>query len=161
MAKHLRAKFRLHHLAETASQEELVYEVRRNSQLYSIGGVIIQLPLPPKFNRQEILANLTPTKDVDNLTGKASVPSPVVAVVEDILREVDWQLTDKVVAVVGQGFLVGQPIIGWLTRNNINFKVADINTRDLKSFLAEVDLVISGVGQNNLIKADWLKPGRR
>jgi len=125
-----------------------------------VGGVVVQLPLPSEFNRDKILAQLDPKKDVDNLTGKASVESPSVLVVKDILKEIKFDLRNKTVAVVGaQGFLIGRPVSQWLTASNIKHKEIDLETKNLQEALKDVDLIITGVGKKDLIDPKWLKEG--
>lgn len=133
-----------------------VEKIKEICERTDVGGVVVQLPLPAEFDRDKILSQLDPRKDVDNLTGKALVESPAVLTVEDILKEVNFDLRGKIVAVVGaKGFLIGQPVVRWFKK----CKTADIETKDLKGFLADVDLVITGVGKKGSIDPSWLKDG--
>jgi len=164
-AQELGVDFQLREFETLITQEDLEGEITRLSNDSVVGGIIVQLPLPSKLDRAEVVAKIDLNKDVDNLTGEATVPAPAVSVVQDILKEMGFDLSGKTVAVVGsEGFLVGQPVVRWLGDqslriNDLNIKVADIETEDLKSFLAEADLVISGVGKKDLINSEWLKEG--
>ena len=165
IAQELGIDFQLREFEQSITQEDLEEEIMKLSNDDSVGGIIVQLPLPTRLNRAEVIMKIVSAKDVDNLTGEATVLAPAVKVVQDILKEVNFDLSGKTVAVVGsKGFLVGQPVIRWfgdqsLRVDNLKIKAADIETEDLKSFLADADLVISGVGKNNLINAEWLKEG--
>ena len=170
IARELRVSFELIQLAEVISQDELEEKIRELANDETVGGIIVQLPLPKNFNRDAMLAQLRPAKDVDNLTGQAAVESPAVAVVKEILQNIGWlnvngQMSNvKVVAVVGaEGFLVGKPIVNWLNFQfsmlNFQLRKADIDTPDLASLLKDADLVITAVGKEGLIKPEWLKPG--
>jgi methylenetetrahydrofolate dehydrogenase (NADP+)/methenyltetrahydrofolate cyclohydrolase len=105
------------------------------------------------------LSFIDPKKDVDNLRSGTLVESPTVTVVKEVLQSVGWKLADKKVAVVGRGRLVGGPIIKWLEKEGVDFKVADEKTENLQEFLSDADLIISGVGKEGLIKPEWLKDG--
>ena len=165
IAEELGIEFRLHQLEESISQKELEDYVRRISDDERVGGIIIQLPLPEKFDREKVLATLDSKKDVDALGLDSSVEAPVIGVVKAILEDIGVDIKNKTVAVVGKGLLIGRPIAKWLANeslkslNSLKFKIADSKTKDLKSFLADADLVITGVGKANLIDSTWLKAG--
>jgi len=159
MAKELGIVFELFQFGDEILEEDLISEIKKIGDDQEIGGIIVQLPLPPHFNRDRILAAVNPKKDVDALTSESQKyidPLPV-EVVKDILQTRDYELKTKVVAVVGKGFLVGKPIINWL-----NGKCQEAIVFDSKSDLSkirEVDLVITAVGKGGLIKPEMLKAG--
>ena len=165
VAQELGVDFQLREFEQSITQEDLEEEIMRLSNDDSVGGIIVQLPLPIRLNRSEVIAKIDMSKDVDNLTGEAAISAPAVRVVQDILKEVHFDLSDKTVAIVGsKGFLVGRPVVRWfsdqsLRIDNLKIKTADIETEDLESFLADADLIISGVGKESLIDSSWLKEG--
>ena len=172
IAKELGVTFQLHQLNESISQEELEKKVAEISYNERVGGLIVQLPLPKKFDRDGVLAKINPKKDVDALTNQSSVEAPAVGVVQEILRHIAEfpecskfkSLNSLNIAVVGRGLLVGQPIVRWLEDESLRFKslkfkVADSKTENLEEFLADADLIITGVGKAGLIKPEWLKEG--
>ncbi|RME58057.1 hypothetical protein D6779_07305 [Candidatus Parcubacteria bacterium] len=77
--------------------------------------------------------------------------------VEEVLREVDWRLEEKLLAVVGLGFLVGRPIAVWAmrrARNTLLFhKDSDF------ALVAEADLVVTGVGKSGVVRPEMLREG--
>ncbi len=186
IAEELGIEFKLHQLDENISQKELEETVRRISDDGRVGGIIVQLPLPKKFDREKVLAGLDPKKDVDALQESVrslnslniKIEAPVIGVVQEILKHVSEfpeglkfkSLNSLNIVVVGKGLLIGKPIAKWLANessrvsslnslNGLKFKVADSKTKDLKSFLTDADLVITGVGKANLIDPTWLKSG--
>ncbi|MEK7114832.1 MAG: bifunctional 5,10-methylenetetrahydrofolate dehydrogenase/5,10-methenyltetrahydrofolate cyclohydrolase [Patescibacteria group bacterium] len=159
IAEELEIEFRLHQLDENISQKELEETVQRISNDNRVGGIIVQLPLPAKFDREKILAVLDPKKDVDALSLDSPVEAPVIGVVKVILEDLGISIINKKVVVIGKGLLIGRPIAKWLAAQGVEVKVADSKTKDLKSFLADSDLVITGVGKANLIDPTWLKNG--
>ncbi len=99
-------------------------------------------------------------KDVDNLTGKALVESPTVGCVKEIIAREKFAIRDfKNIVLVGQGFLVGQPIAVWLAVEDIVYSVVGIGTMNPEKIIRTADLVISGVGKTGVVRADWLKDG--
>ncbi|MEK7654134.1 MAG: bifunctional 5,10-methylenetetrahydrofolate dehydrogenase/5,10-methenyltetrahydrofolate cyclohydrolase [Patescibacteria group bacterium] len=157
IAKDLGVSFRLYNPGSALSESELIAELSKIIGNEQVGGFILQLPLPEKYDRDQVLAALPPEKDVDNLTGKASVPPPAVAAVRTILHTTDYSLPDKVVGVVGRGLLVGRPVAEWLSGKCR--EVIIFHTKTDLSRIADCDLVICGAGKAGLIKPEMLKSG--
>jgi len=169
IAGELSVQSELKEFTENITEEYLKDEIKKIGEDKTVGGIILQLPLPQGFSREEIVKTINPEKDVDNLTGQSSVLAPAVEVVRDILSSViasersergnltEEYLKDKTVAVIGHGFLVGQPVAKWLQDQGIKYKIFDLGS-DLAE-LKDYDLVVSGVGKAGLIKSEMLKEG--
>ncbi len=157
IAKDLGVDFRLHNLSADLSQGELIVELNKLISSDQVGGFILQLPLPEKYDRDQVLAALPSEKDVDALTGKGKTVPPAVLAVQDVLKESGFSLADKVVGVVGRGLLVGRPIAEWLSGKCREVMI--FHTKTDLSRIADCDLVISGAGKAGLVKPDMLKPG--
>jgi len=65
--------FKLYQFPESLGNEELVEQVRFIAGNSQNQGIIIQLPLPKKFNTQEVLNLIPPEKDVDVLLKKVKM----------------------------------------------------------------------------------------
>lgn len=157
IAKELGVKFNLYNLSSELSENELKLEISQIAKKESVGGLILQLPLPTKYDRDQILGVLPAEKDVDALVGGGKAVPPAVLAVQDVLQEVGFSIADKIVGVVGRGLLVGRPIAESLSgrcREVIIFHTKTDLTR-----IADCDLVICGAGKAGLIKSEMLKPG--
>lgn len=119
------------------------------------GAVIVQLPLPENLKdfTEEILGHVEKEKDVDNLNNGKFI-APIVLALQKVLMEVGENLQDKVFGIVGLGKVVGQPIYNHLISQNFNVaKIGRENFPEVK----KCDVIISGVGQANLIKREDIK----
>ncbi|MDO8467179.1 MAG: bifunctional 5,10-methylenetetrahydrofolate dehydrogenase/5,10-methenyltetrahydrofolate cyclohydrolase [bacterium] len=155
IAKELEVPFTLERIAEETNEEDLKERIEEICSDKGVGGVIVQLPLPEKFNRSEVLSAIAPEKDVDGLVGAALPPAALT--VKEILNNLSFDLEGKTVGVVGKGFLVGAPIAKWLAG-----KCGEVIVFDSKSDLSglkKADLVITGTGRAGLIKPEMLKVG--
>lgn len=165
VASDLGVDFRIRRIKESVTDEDLCGEVLKLANQNVCGGIIVQLPLPAKADRDLVLSAIPPEKDVDVLGAEANeaflvgenpVLPPAVCTVKKILEIMDFNLYSAEVAVVGFGFLVGQPIFAWL-----NGRARRVNVfrrgSDLRRELKNADLVISGVGKPGLIKKEMLK----
>lgn len=132
----------------------------------NVHGVIIQLPLPSRFNAQELIDLIPPQKDVDGLTTYNTeqlakddalfTPATPLAVIK-ILKHNNIDLSGKTIAIIGQGKLVGAPLTQLLGKYQATILTADKTTRDLAGITKKADILISATGQPNLIRADMIK----
>lgn len=164
VAKELAVDFRLYKLKDGITNDELRKEVGRISKLSKVGGVIIQLPLPPNVNKYYVSNAIPREKDTDVLGERAlgafyndrnEILPPAVGAVEEILKTTNYKLKDKKVAVIGLGKLVGKPISVWLIHKCAELYLLDKES-DLK-VLGDVDLIISGVGKAGIVDSKMLK----
>lgn len=158
-AEQLGVKFELKKFSDRLSQNELEGEIRTISADDEVGGIIVQLPLPRKYDRTPILNAIGIEKDVDVLNGESiSVLAPAAGAVKRILSEIDFDLAGKRVVVVGPGLLIGRPVATWLMDKVIKLTVLGKAKLDIVA-LQEADLVVSGTGQAKLIRGQHIKPG--
>lgn len=158
VAKELGVRFVLHILPETLSQGELERQVRGISADPSVGAVIVQLPLPKKYDRVPVLNAIGIEKDVDVLNGETTkVFPPAVGAMQHILEEIGFSLEGKRAVVVGPGMLIGRPIAGWLMPQVIKLTVLGKAKLD-EEVIREADLVVTGTGVPHLLNDSHIKP---
>lgn len=155
LAAELGVDFKIYRFSEDIPEDKLKSEVQKIGDDEKTGGMIIQLPLPLKFNRENILSALNPAKDLDGLLGKTKPLA--VRTAETILDKIGFDIRDKIIAVAGKGLLVGKPIAQWLEGKCRELIVVD-SKGDITQ-LEKADLVITGVGKAGLIKPEMLKNG--
>ena len=133
-----------------------------------IGGVIVQLPLPGHINEQGVLDAILPEKDVDVLsskalgkfyTGKSKILPPTVAGIAKLLDEYKIEAKGKIVAIVGQGKLVGKPAS--IEFERMGATVLSINefTQNKEELIKKADIIVSGVGKSGVITKEMVKEG--
>lgn len=131
-------------------------------------GVIIQLPLPKKFNAEEFLNLIPPEKDVDVLSkksfkkfarGESLIFPPTVGAISNLFKKYGIKVKGKNIMVIGAGRLVGKPLVAWLKLQKAEFSVLDDSVKNISSYTNKADILISGAGKPNLIKGDMVKDG--
>jgi methylenetetrahydrofolate dehydrogenase (NADP+)/methenyltetrahydrofolate cyclohydrolase len=157
-----------HLLPADTPQADLISLVLRLNADPAIHGVLVQLPLPKGLDEQAVLAALDPAKDVDGLTAvnvaalasgrPGLVPcTPLGCMI--LLRETVGDLTGLNAVVVGRSQLVGRPIAQLLLAANATVTIAHSKTRELPALCRTADVLVAAVGQPQMIKGDWIKPG--
>jgi methylenetetrahydrofolate dehydrogenase (NADP+)/methenyltetrahydrofolate cyclohydrolase len=126
----------------------------------SVGGIILQLPVPAVYGRDALIRAIGTAKDVDNLSGQADVLPPALSTVQAILTSCGKKLSDYgAIRIIGNGFLVGAPIARFCAQSGIPHEVANSKTENIEEFVRGGDLVVTGVGKQSLVNPDWLCDG--
>ena len=115
---------KLEYPADVAPQVVLKKIAEWNSDA-SVHGILVQLPLPPQFNEQEILEAIAPEKDVDGfhaenvgalLQGKPRfIPCTPYGVIK-MLEASGVDLVGMDAVVIGRSNIVGKPMAALLIR---------------------------------------------
>ena len=144
--------------------ENLIEEIRKANMSEEIHGIIVQLPLEnsngEKIEGEElakILAEISPEKDVDGLASDVFEPATVVAI-DWLLAGYNVELVGKKIAVVGQGLLVGKPLVKRWQNSGLDVKTFDEqNAEEMRETLSNFDVVVTAVGKAGLISSEMLK----
>ncbi|HIC27431.1 MAG TPA: hypothetical protein EYO81_04115, partial [Gammaproteobacteria bacterium] len=101
IAKELGVVFRLVLLPSSISQADLKKRIEKIGRDKKVSGMIVQLPLPKRFNTQNILDSILKEKDVDVLSsvsfsafalGVLPIMPPTVGAIALLLRETKKKL---------------------------------------------------------------------
>lgn len=132
-------------------------------------AVVLQMPLPVHIDTDSILKHIPENKDADVMSPVAmehfaagdstALMPPVVFAVAQSLADFNVNIQNMRALVVGNGRLVGQPVVAWLRLQGIRTQVVTRSCGDMSRELAQSDLVISGAGVPNLIKVDDIREG--
>jgi methylenetetrahydrofolate dehydrogenase (NADP+)/methenyltetrahydrofolate cyclohydrolase len=166
-----------HVLPETTSQQTVVELVRQLSTDTSIHGILVQEPLPKRFDEAAIKETLAPEKDVDGVhttnAGRLAQVAPVgrppgvlgyyvpatPAGGLEILKRYNVEISGKHAVVVGRSNIVGKPMALLLLQENATVTVAHSRTADLGEVCRSADILCAAVGRAKIITADMIKPG--
>ncbi len=161
--------FRFFQFPIDISNEDLKKKIKGMVQKPNISGIIIQLPLPKKFDTEEFLNLIPKSKDVDVLSeaslGKfyqglsVSALPPTVSGILRLLKEYKIDIKGRNVVIVGAGRLVGLPLAIQFLKEKATVSVINSSTKNAASFVSKADILISGVGRPNLIKGNMVKKG--
>ncbi len=118
-------------------------------------GIIVQLPIQ---NSEQLLASLSPSKDVDALGSAPLVRAPVAGAIAEVFRLHKVNTNEKIAVVVGAGRLVGAPAAKLLRELGADVSIITQTHGSLEQ-LKTADIVVLGAGEPGLIKPEMLKQG--
>ena len=142
---------------------ELIKAIREANEDKSISGIIVQLPLTDKDITDEVLAEISPKKDVDGLNPNVSdtervFDSATATAINWLMAGYNIELAPpKKIAIVGRGRLVGAPL--YRMWKNSGFYIEMFHRGDELERLKDFDVVVTATGSPRIIKAEYLKPG--
>ncbi len=157
-------------LEASVTQEELLERIESLNNDDSIDGFIVQLPLPQHIDEAKVIEAIDYRKDVDGfhpinvgrmtLGFSSFVPATPAGIVE-LLRRYNISVSGKHCVVVGRSNIVGKPVATLLMQRGMDatVTVCHSKTDDLKKLTLTADILITAVGQPNLITSDMVKQG--
>ena len=107
------------HLDETATEAEVLGELKRLNEDETVSGILVQVPLPKQVSEQKVLEAINPAKDVDGfhpenigklyIDEQTFVPCTPLGIME-ILNHADIDIEGKEAVIIGRSHIVGQPV---------------------------------------------------
>ena len=161
-------KSHLFHLNEKVNYsevEELINELNNNEE---INGILLQLPLPEKFDAQKLISKINPEKDVDGLNekniGKLVKNEPALrsctpAGIINLLNSQNILIEGKNIVVIGRSLLVGKPLSLMLVNLNGTVTITHSKTKNLNEICKTADILIAAAGKPNFINSNFVKEG--
>ena len=151
--------------SDVIEQEIINKIIELNNDSY-VNGILIQLPIPDKFDQYKLLNLINKNKDVDGLTDinmgllfkdyNNSIPCTPLGIIK-LLESYNIELEGKHAVVVGKSNLVGKPLSVLLLQKGATVTICHSKTVNLKQFTKQADILISAVGKKHLITKDMVK----
>lgn len=156
----------------TVSQTELIEKIRKLNSDSDLDGFIVQLPLPPQIDQEEIIMAINPEKDVDGFHpenfGKMALemstflPATPFGILT-LLERNNIETKGKHCVVIGRSRIVGKPMSILMGRKdfpgNSTVTLTHSYTKGIEHYTLEADIVITALGNPNFLKAEMIKEG--
>jgi len=151
----------------TVRQSEICDKIRECGRDPSIDGILVQLPLPPSFDLEEVLGAIDAEKDVDGfhlynvgglVIGNTVFPPCTPYGVMRLLEHEGIEVSGRNAVVVGASNIVGKPMALMLMQREATVSVCHAKTRDLGEFTRLADLLVVAAGHPSLISRRWSSP---
>jgi methylenetetrahydrofolate dehydrogenase (NADP+) / methenyltetrahydrofolate cyclohydrolase len=138
-------------LNSDVEEKELISVLKFLNKDELIDGVLVQLPLPKKFNTNKIINNILPVKDVDGfrLNHPDYIVSPVVASIKACLDEIKFKGDKKLGCILSNSDIFAHEIKKMI----LDYQVKIVNKDDLR----KADLVITAIGKAHYLKKEMIK----
>lgn len=134
----------------------------------TVDGILVQLPLPKKFDETKVINRVRADKDVDGFhplnvaglwTKKPCILPCTPKGVMEILESIKFDLKGKKVCVIGRSNIVGLPISKLLIDADATVTICHSKTENMPEITAQADVLVVAIGKANFITADYVKEG--
>jgi methylenetetrahydrofolate dehydrogenase (NADP+)/methenyltetrahydrofolate cyclohydrolase len=150
------------------SRQALANQVTALNHDPLVDGILVQLPLPPGLDANEVMDLVDPAKDVDGFhpynTGLLAQKRPRLRPctpygVIRLAHEYGIALAGVRATVVGASNIVGRPMALELMLAGATVTVCHTRTRDLRAEVERADVVVAAVGRPGMIQGNWIRQG--
>ena len=165
MCEYLNIKFNHYKFTEDANEDEIIILINKLNN-DDTTGILMQLPIPDKFNKDKILNTIDYKKDVDGLTKtnmanlilneKGIIPCTPKGILT-LLNKYNIKVEGAKVVIIGRSNLVGKPLANLLLNNNASVTICHTKTKNLREYTLNADIVIVAAGCPFLLTADMIK----
>jgi methylenetetrahydrofolate dehydrogenase (NADP+)/methenyltetrahydrofolate cyclohydrolase len=155
-------------LPEATSQDELLAVIDACNKAPDIDGILVQLPLPSHIDTQLVIERIHPSKDVDGFhpynLGRLAQRNPTLRPctpygVITLLERYKIELSGLDAVVVGASNIVGRPMTLELLLAACTVTTCHRFSKNLKDKVGSAELLVVAVGNPNIVKAEWIRPG--
>jgi len=153
---------------DTVTTEEMLEVVSSLNRRDDIDGILLQLPLPPQVDAKQLLAAVSPEKDVDGFhpvsvgrlqTGQdAFAPCTAIGVIE-MLKRGGIAIAGKQAVVLGRSDIVGKPTAILLLQENATVTICHSRTANIAEQCRRADILVAAIGRPGYVTPDMVKPG--
>ncbi len=165
-------KSTLLHFEESVSETRLLDKIQELNTDPDVDGILVQLPLPKHITDEQVINAIDPEKDVDGFhpvnVGKmvqgldafiSATPHGIML----LLKHYKIDTRGKHAVVVGRSNIVGRPMSILLSSNNnpgnCTVTVCHSQTKDIKEYCLQADIIVAALGRPGFITADMVKEG--
>ncbi len=163
-----------HDLKADTSEAELLALVHALNADPAVHGILVQLPLPRAIDSARILEAIAPHKDVDGFhpinVGLLSIgderralipctPAGAMILIDRACERLGVSLPGTEAVILGRSNIVGKPMAQLLLARHCTVTIAHSRTRDLPAVARRADILVAAVGQPEMVREKWVKPG--
>lgn len=132
----------------------------------NIDAILIQLPLPKKFNTDKIIRAMDPAKDVDGfhpknidkfLTNQSGFVPGLSLGIFKLIANTEENLDDKQAVIIAKSDIFYRPLAKLLNDQGASTTIAHPDDEGIKNKTSQADILIAAAGQPFFVTADMVK----
>jgi len=156
------------HLDKEVDEKDIMDIIEKFNEDKNVDGIILQLPLPKKFNEKEITSKISYKKDIDGLTDKnmgrfykgdkSFIPCTALGVIE-MIKNTGCVIKGKHAVIIGRSNIVGRPVSQLLLNEDATVTICHSKTINLKDICNTADILVAAIGRPGFVTGDFIKAG--
>jgi methylenetetrahydrofolate dehydrogenase (NADP+)/methenyltetrahydrofolate cyclohydrolase len=158
----------LHEFPADAPQETVLARILAIAGDSKVHGILVQLPLPPRFSNGKVLDAIPVEKDVDGfhlynlgglVVGESVFPPCTPYGVMCLLDYLKIPIEGQNAVVIGRSNIVGKPLALMLLARSATVSICTSKTRNLSQYTLLADILVVATGKPRLVTGPMVKPG--
>lgn len=153
-------------LASSVNEAEIFQTIDFLNRDPDIDAILVQLPLPEKFDTDKIIKAIDPKKDVDGfhpqniknfLQDKAYITPGLPLGILRLIEETREDIKDKEAVIVSKSQVFCEPMKKILSDRQAKVTIINPHDKNLKTITSQADILIVACGQPFMIKENMVK----
>ncbi len=149
--------FHSYFIEKDCSEKKVLEVIDFLNQDPQINGILIQLPLPKRFNTNKVIKAIKPAKDIDGFHPQTKIISPNILGILELIKATSENLKNKKVTILSNSKLFAKPFKKLLPQCKINYSNPQSPISSLKSQTKNSDILITALGKPKFIKPTMIK----
>lgn len=158
--------FRHYKYEETTPELTIINKIKELNNDDYVNGIMIQLPIPEKYNEKRLLNTIINSKDIDGQTdinvgrlisGRKTITPTFTLAIMDFFKQHEIDLLNKEIVLVYNKEMFIRPLLNLLVNMGCTVTVCRYDSVDLKKHTVRADILISCVGEKDFITDDMVK----
>lgn len=165
-AEEIGIRVEITHKDDSCSEDELVGLIQAWNQDLGVHGILVQLPLPARYNEQRVIDTMDPQKDADGFhpenvaalyRGEAAIIPPVHEGILRLISKTPVHVNGARTIIFGNSDIFTKPLERLL--KSAGAIVTRLSAHDVgREEVQEADIVISAIGTPHFIQPKHVKP---
>ena len=157
----------IHKLPSTTTTAEVISLINQLNNDSAVTGLMIQLPLPPQINTDQVLISIKPSKDTDGLNpinlallfqkNSLAIPSATSLGIIKLIEEYQIDISGKNAVIIGRSPDVSLPLFAQLMAKNVTVTICHSYTQDMAKICQQADILISAIGKPKFLSREYVK----
>ncbi len=144
-------------LEENVMEEKIIEVINFLNNDQETTGILVQLPLPPKFNTDKIIKAIDPKKDVDGFHQKSKFISPNILGIIELLNSTGTDLKNKKITILSNSQKFAKPFDKLLKTSDVKWLDPKSPAPMLQVQCQKSDILIVAIGKPKFIKPEMIK----
>jgi methylenetetrahydrofolate dehydrogenase (NADP+)/methenyltetrahydrofolate cyclohydrolase len=150
-------EFSTYFLDENCKEEKILEVIDFLNKDSQITGILLQLPLPKKFDTDKIISKISKDKDVDGFYPESKVISPTVLGIMELIKSTGENLKNKKVVVLSNSEKFAKPFNSLMRECKVTYLSPKALSSELRAQSSSADILIVAVGSPKFIKTNMAK----
>ncbi|OQX71253.1 hypothetical protein B6D52_02080 [Candidatus Parcubacteria bacterium 4484_255] len=141
-------------LSSKCRQKDVLNLIEKLNNDPKTHGIIIQMPVPKRFNPDLLVNSILPSKDIDGFQKKSKFVSPTHQAIIRLMKASKQNLKNKKAIILSKNPIFANPLKNLLKNLSIEtfYEVSPHHKN-----ICEADIIISALGKPNIIKPKMIK----